>query len=245
MWLGLASPSMLTVLILCLLPTFIPKPSQTCKSFWGVRGFSKLYSGGSERICWVLVFSLQPPPGKRNYLPETSVGVAAGTAERAQWEAESERSWDLTLIPVSIRRCSACVLSHFSRVWVFTTLWSVVHRAPLSMRFSRQEYWRGLPHPTPGNLPDQGSNPWLPCLLRCRWILYHWAIKETHRFPLLLLLLSRFSHVRLCATPSMAAHQAPPSLGFSRQEHWSGLPFPSPVYESEKWKWSRSVVSGS
>ena len=36
----------------------------------------------------------------------------------------------------------------------------------------------------------------------------------------------------------MAAHQAPPSLGFSRQEHWSGLPFPSPVHESEKWKWS-------
>ena len=35
----------------------------------------------------------------------------------------------------------------------------------------------------------------------------------------------------------------PGSLGFSRQEHWSGLPFPSPMYESEKWKWSRSVVS--
>ena len=38
---------------------------------------------------------------------------------------------------------------------------------------------------------------------------------------------------------------APPSLGFSRQEHWSGLPFPSPMHESEKWKWSRSVVSDS
>ena len=43
----------------------------------------------------------------------------------------------------------------------------------------------------------------------------------------------------------MAAHQAPPSLGFSRQEHWSGLPFPSPMHESEKWKWSRSVMSDS
>ena len=41
----------------------------------------------------------------------------------------------------------------------------------------------------------------------------------------------------------MAAHQAPPSLGFSRQEHWSGLPFPPPMHESEKWKWRRSVVS--
>ena len=51
---------------------------------------------------------------------------------------------------------------------------------------------------------------------------------------LLLLLLSRFSRVRLRATPEMAAHRAPPSLGFSRQEHWSGLPFPSPMHESEK-----------
>ena len=50
---------------------------------------------------------------------------------------------------------------------------------------------------------------------------------------LLLLLLSHFSHVRLCATPQTAAHQVPLSLGFSRQEHWSGLPFPSPMCESE------------
>ena len=41
----------------------------------------------------------------------------------------------------------------------------------------------------------------------------------------LLLLLSRFSHVRLCTTPETAAHQAPSSLGFSRQEHWSGCHF--------------------
>ena len=47
------------------------------------------------------------------------------------------------------------------------------------------------------------------------------------------LLLSRFSCVRLCATPQTAAHQAPLSLGFSRQEHWSGLPFSSPMRESE------------
>ena len=41
---------------------------------------------------------------------------------------------------------------------------------------------------------------------------------------ILLLLLSSFSRVQLCATPETAAHQALPSLGFSRQEHWSGLP---------------------
>ena len=45
---------------------------------------------------------------------------------------------------------------------------------------------------------------------------------------------SRFSHVRLLCDPIDEAHQAPLSLGFSRQEHWSGLPFPSPVQESGK-----------
>jgi len=51
-----------------------------------------------------------------------------------------------------------------------------------------------------------------------------------------LLLLSHFSRVWLCVTPQTAAHQAPLSLGFSRQEHWSGLPFSSPVHESGRWK---------
>ena len=57
---------------------------------------------------------------------------------------------------------------------------------------------------------------------------------DFHPLLLLLLLLSRFSRVRLCVTPWTAAHQAPLSLGFSRQEQWSGLPFPSPMQESEK-----------
>ena len=60
----------------------------------------------------------------------------------------------------------------------------------------------------------------------------------------MLLLLSHFSSVRLCVTLWTAAHQAPPSLGFS-QEHWTELPFPSPMHESEKWKWSCSVMSDS
>ena len=69
-----------------------------------------------------------------------------------------------------------------------------------------------------------------------------WQVCLLH---LLLLLLSRFSRVWLCATPETAAHQVPLSLGFSRQEHWSGLPFPSPMHESEKWKWNHPVVSDS
>ena len=51
---------------------------------------------------------------------------------------------------------------------------------------------------------------------------------------ILLLLLRRFSRVRLCETPWTAAYQAPLSMGFFRQEHWSGLPFPSPMHESGK-----------
>ena len=54
------------------------------------------------------------------------------------------------------------------------------------------------------------------------------------RLDPMLLLLSHFSHVQLCATPETVAHQDPPSLGFSRKEHWSGLPFPSPMHENEK-----------
>ena len=69
--------------------------------------------------------------------------------------------------------------------------------------------------------------------------------ESRHGGSMLLLLLSRFSHVRLCATPWTAAYQASPSMGFSRQEHWSGLPFPFPMHQSGKWKWSRSVVSDS
>ena len=81
------------------------------------------------------------------------------------------------------------------------------------------------------------------------FLLYQFHLSPTIPPPifslLLLLLLSHFSCVQLCATPETAAQQAPQSLGFSRQEHWSGLPFPSPKQESEKLKWSRSVVSDS
>ena len=53
------------------------------------------------------------------------------------------------------------------------------------------------------------------------------------------------SHLWLIVTSWTAAYQAPPSMGFSRQEYWSGLPFPSPMQASEKCKWSRSVISDS
>ena len=64
----------------------------------------------------------------------------------------------------------ACMVSHFSRVWLFVTLRTIAHQAPLSTGFSSQEYWSGFPCPPPGHFPDlvwQGSNP---CLL----VLLHW-----------------------------------------------------------------------
>ena len=57
-----------------------------------------------------------------------------------------------------------CVLSHFSRVQLFVTPWTVAHQAPLSMGFPRQEYWSGLPFSSPGDLPDPGIKPGSPAL---------------------------------------------------------------------------------
>ena len=48
----------------------------------------------------------------------------------------------------------------------FETSWAVAHHTPLSVGFPRQQYWHGLPFPSPGDLPDPGSNPHLLCLLR-------------------------------------------------------------------------------
>ena len=61
-------------------------------------------------------------------------------------------------------------------------------------------------------------------------IVYCSSLYFSRSMLLLLLLLSHFSHVQLCATPQMAAHQAPPTLGFFRQEYRSGLSFPSPMH---------------
>ena len=90
------------------------------------------------------------------------------------------------------------------------------------MGFCKQEYWSGLPFPSPGDLLGPGIEPRSPAF-------------QADALPselkglllLLLLLLSRFTCVQLCATPWTVAPQAPPYMGLSRQEYWSGLPFPS------------------
>ena len=189
------------------------------------------------------------------------------------------------------------MLNRFSSARLFATPWTVAYQAPLSMGFSRWEYWSRLPFLSTGDLPNPGIEPeslTSPALAggffttsatwEAHWALYQYLKrKHTHTYSqqimaipsmekwlsmtkishntiphlksiwkkahmsiaMLLLLLSRFSRVWLCATQWMAAHQASPSLGFSRQEHWSGPPFLSPMRESEKWKWSHSVISDS
>ena len=73
-----------------------------------------------------------------------------------------------------------CILSHFSRVQLLATPWTVAHQAPLSMGFSRQEYWSGLPFPSPGDLSDPGiesTSHYVSCT--GRRVLYSWATWDT------------------------------------------------------------------
>ena len=60
---------------------------------------------------------------------------------------------------ICIQYLYAYVLNHFSCVQLFATIWVVAHQAPMSMEFSRQEYWSGLPCSLPGDLPDPGIKP--------------------------------------------------------------------------------------
>ena len=67
--------------------------------------------------------------------------------------------WQLIHAQYSTTTTSACVLSHFGRVRLFVTLWTVAHQASLSMQFSRKEYWNEMPLTSPGHLPDAGNQP--------------------------------------------------------------------------------------
>ena len=123
----------------------------------------------------------------------------------------------------------ARVLSYFSCVQLFMTLWTIARHAPLPMGFSRQEYWSGLPHPPAGDLPNPGIEPRSPTLKADS------LPSEPPGKAFLLGLLAKvkvkvksLSCVPLFVTPCTVAHQSPPSTGFSKQKYWSGLPFPSP-----------------
>ena len=68
-----------------------------------------------------------------------------------------------------------------SCVWLFAIPWTVTHQAPLSLRFSRQEYWSGFPFPTPGDLPDpRYRNHFSGVSCIGRQIFCHWTTREAH-----------------------------------------------------------------
>ena len=73
---------------------------------------------------------------------------------------------------------SVCVRESLSRVRLFATPWTAARQAPRSVGFSRQEYWSGLPFPSPGIFPTQGSNQGL---LHCRPILYQLSYKGSQK----------------------------------------------------------------
>ena len=108
------------------------------------------------------------------------------------------------------------LLSLFSHVRLCATPQTAAHQAPLSTGFSRQEYWSGLPFPSP---------------LMYENVIFYFKKYAQEYFNCnyeMCGICKLVSRVRLVATPWAAAYQDPLSMGFSRQEYWSGLPFPSP-----------------
>ena len=75
------------------------------------------------------------------------------------WASTPGRSQDPCHYHIS---CVCVHVQSLSHVWLFSTPWTVAHQAPLSMGFPRKEYWSGLPFPTPGDLPDPGTEPESP-----------------------------------------------------------------------------------
>ena len=91
------------------------------------------------------------------------------------------------------------------------------------MGFLQEEYWSGLPCPPPGDLPDPGIELGSPALHADSL-----PAKLPGKARLCVSVLSRFSRVRLFATPWTVAHQVPLSMGILQEEYWSVLPCPPP-----------------
>ena len=73
--------------------------------------------------------------------------------------SDLSRAWGWNSFFIVLNHTCTRMLSRFSRVRLFVTIWTTAHRAPLSMGFSRLEYWSELPCPSPGDLPDAGMEP--------------------------------------------------------------------------------------
>ena len=99
--------------------------------------------------------------------------------------------WSLTTLFAPCTLLHTCVLSYFSHVLLFVTPLTVAGQAPLSMGFSRQEYWSGLPCPLPGYLPNPGIKPESsksPALQTNSLLLSHWWSSIFHPMPPLMII---------------------------------------------------------
>ena len=130
-------------------------------------------------------------------------------------------------------------MKSLSCVPLFATPWTVAYQASQSMGFSRQEYWSGVPFPSPGDLPDPGIEPPSPALQADalpseppgKPIKYMNLVENIRDVPVRRLCCCAvllLSCVLCFAIPQTVAFQAPLSMGFSQQEYWSGLPRPPP-----------------
>ena len=148
---------------------------------------------------------------------------------------------------------SACVLSLISCGWLFATPWTVARQAPLSMGFSRQEYWSELLCPPPGDLLEPGIWPVPPALQadslpteppgKPSWSIVNWKLSHKGFAAA-----AAAKSLQSCPTLCDPIDGSPPGSsvpGILQARSWNGLPVPSPMHESEKWKWSCSVVSDS
>ena len=113
-----------------------------------------------------------------------------------------------------------CVLSCFSHVQLFVAPRTAARQAPLSMGFSRQEYWSGLPCPPPGDLPNPGIEPESPVSPALAGRFFTTSVtgeaQYTHTHIHIHVVVQSLSRVRLFATPRTAACQSSLSFSISR-----------------------------
>ena len=126
-----------------------------------------------------------------------------------------------------------------NHVRLFVTLWTIAFQAPLSMEFSKQEYWSGLLCPPPGDLPDSGTELVSHMSFALRWILYRWATREspyTHCYCCCYVASVIFNSVR---PPQQPTRLLCPWDSPGRILEWVAISF------SNAWKWSHWVMSNS